>query len=67
MTQPAISIPTPPIIPNENPFDHFGLSKSVLAGVHAAGYTTPTPIQSAAIPVVLTGQDLIAQARTGTG
>jgi ATP-dependent RNA helicase DeaD len=48
-------------------FDTFGLSEKVLAGVVAAGYKTPTPIQSAAIPVVLSGKDLIAQARTGTG
>ena len=33
----------------------------------AAGYKAPTPIQAAAIPVVLSGKDLIAQARTGTG
>jgi len=67
MTDPASDIPTPAPSSIENPFDHFGLSPSVLAGVHAAGYTTPTPIQSAAIPVVLAGKDLIAQARTGTG
>ena len=48
-------------------FETFGLSEKVLAGVVAAGYKTPTPIQNAAIPVVLAGKDLIAQARTGTG
>ena len=51
----------------EATFAQFGLSETVLAGVVAAGYTTPTPIQTAAIPVVLQGKDLIAQARTGTG
>jgi len=51
----------------EATFEGFGLSESVLAGVVAAGYKTPTPIQSSAIPVVLAGKDLIAQARTGTG
>jgi ATP-dependent RNA helicase DeaD len=51
----------------ETGFDTFGLSELVYAGVVAAGYKTPTPIQSAAIPVVLGGKDLIAQARTGTG
>src|ERR1035437_4289448 len=48
-------------------FEGFGLEEAVLAGGTAAGYTTPTPIQAAAIPVVLSGRDLIAQARTGTG
>jgi superfamily II DNA/RNA helicase len=48
-------------------FAAFGLSEPVLAGVLSAGYKTPTPIQAAAIPVVLAGKDLVAQARTGTG
>ena len=51
----------------ESAFAVFGLAAPILAGVVAAGYKTPTPIQSAAIPVVLAGKDLIAQARTGTG
>jgi ATP-dependent RNA helicase DeaD len=50
-----------------NGFEQFSLSEQVLAGVVAAGYKTATPIQQAAIPVVLSGKDLIAQARTGTG
>ncbi|MCW1969608.1 MAG: DEAD/DEAH box helicase, partial [Anaerolineae bacterium] len=33
----------------------------------AAGYETPTPIQAAAIPIVMTGTDLIGTAQTGTG
>src|SRR4051812_36985457 len=53
--------------PVEASFESFGLSEPILAGVIAAGYKTPTPIQAAAIPVVLSGKDLIAQARTGTG
>ena len=48
-------------------FETFGLSEKIMAGVIAAGYKPPPPIQSAAIPVVLAGKDLIAQARTGTG
>ncbi len=54
-------------IATESAFATFGLAEAVLAGVVAAGYKTPTPIQAAAIPVVLEGKDLIAQARTGTG
>ncbi|MGN6370412.1 MAG: DEAD/DEAH box helicase [Phycisphaerae bacterium] len=48
-------------------FESFGLSEAVKAGVAAAGYKAATPIQAAAIPVVLAGKDLIGQARTGTG
>lgn len=51
----------------ESAFAAFGLTEPILAGVLSAGYKTPTPIQAAAIPVVLAGKDLIAQARTGTG
>jgi ATP-dependent RNA helicase RhlE len=38
-----------------------------MKGVRAAGYTEPTPVQRRAIPLVLTGQDVIAAAQTGTG
>jgi len=48
-------------------FDTFGLSPQLLPGLQALGYTTPTPIQSQALPVILQGQDLIAQAPTGSG
>ena len=49
------------------PFKSLLLSEPVLRGVQAAGYTDPTPIQLRAIPVVLSGRDLIASAQTGTG
>jgi ATP-dependent RNA helicase RhlE len=49
------------------PFKALHLSEAVLRGVQAAGYTDPTPIQLRAIPVVLSGRDLIASAQTGTG
>lgn len=49
------------------PFKALNLSPSVLRGVVAAGYAEPTPIQLRAIPVVLSGRDLIASAQTGTG
>src|SRR3954453_8961767 len=38
-----------------------------MQGVRAAGYDAPTPIQAAAIPPALAGQDLIGTAQTGTG
>jgi ATP-dependent RNA helicase RhlE len=48
-------------------FRTFGLDERVVRAVQSAGYTEPTPIQSAAIPPVLAGHDLIGIAQTGTG
>ncbi|HEU6453989.1 MAG TPA: DEAD/DEAH box helicase, partial [Roseateles sp.] len=48
-------------------FDELGLAEPLLRAVHEVGYTTPTPIQLQAIPVVLQGGDLLAGAQTGTG
>jgi ATP-dependent RNA helicase RhlE len=48
-------------------FDRLGLSAEVLKAVRDAGYTTPTPIQAQAIPLVLKGRDLMGLAQTGTG
>jgi ATP-dependent RNA helicase RhlE len=48
-------------------FDTLGLRPEVLRAVTEAGYTTPTPIQSQAIPVVLAGEDVMGGAQTGTG
>jgi ATP-dependent RNA helicase RhlE len=48
-------------------FENLGLSPDLLAAVQATGYTTATPIQQKAIPIVLAGHDLLAAAQTGTG
>jgi ATP-dependent RNA helicase RhlE len=48
-------------------FSDFGLAAPILQAVAAEGYTTPTPIQSQAIPQVLSGRDLCGIAQTGTG
>jgi ATP-dependent RNA helicase RhlE len=48
-------------------FHVLGLSEPLVRGVLATGYTTPTPIQAAAIPVALEGRDLTGCAQTGTG
>jgi ATP-dependent RNA helicase RhlE len=48
-------------------FDSLGLAEPLLRAVHEAGYTTPTPIQSQAIPAVLSGGDVMGGAQTGTG
>lgn len=48
-------------------FEDLGLRPAILSAVTACGYTTPTPIQKQAIPLVMAGHDLIATAQTGTG
>ena len=48
-------------------FNGLGLSPELLRAVADQGYVTPTPVQSAAIPLVLEGRDLLAGAQTGTG
>jgi superfamily II DNA/RNA helicase len=48
-------------------FAELGLSAKVLTAVEAAGYTIPTPIQREAIPVAVTGRDVLGIAQTGTG
>jgi ATP-dependent RNA helicase RhlE len=48
-------------------FEDLGLSADLLATVAREGYTEPTPVQSAAIPLVLAGRDVLAAAQTGTG
>ncbi len=48
-------------------FDSLGLAPELLRAVSEQGYTSPTPIQAQAIPVVLSGRDLLGAAQTGTG
>jgi superfamily II DNA/RNA helicase len=48
-------------------FAELGLSAKVQAAIEAAGYTIPTPIQIQAIPVAMTGRDVLGIAQTGTG
>jgi superfamily II DNA/RNA helicase len=48
-------------------FAELGLSQKVIAAVEAAGYSQPTPIQAQAIPVAMTGRDVLGIAQTGTG
>ncbi len=48
-------------------FGDLGLHPSLLSAVTELGYEIPSPIQSAAIPALLEGQDLLGQAQTGTG
>ncbi|MEW6169365.1 MAG: DEAD/DEAH box helicase [Pseudomonadota bacterium] len=48
-------------------FDSLGLAPGLMRAVAEQGYSTPTPIQSRAVPEVLAGRDLLAAAQTGTG
>ena len=48
-------------------FEELSLDPCILAGVESAGFTTLTPIQEQAIPVVLRERDLLGLAQTGTG
>jgi ATP-dependent RNA helicase RhlE len=48
-------------------FELLGLKPELMRAVAEKGYATPSPIQSQAIPAVLSGRDLIAGAQTGTG
>jgi ATP-dependent RNA helicase RhlE len=50
-----------------NAFEGLGLSAALVRAVAEQGYTQPTPIQAQAIPVVLSGRDLLGAAQTGTG
>ncbi len=49
------------------PFRSLGLDDRILQAISEAGYTEPTPIQAAAVPLVLAGHDMIGIAQTGTG
>ena len=48
-------------------FSNLGLCTELLRAIKEEGYTTPTPIQTKAIPVILSKKDVLAAAQTGTG
>ncbi|MGV3594694.1 MAG: DEAD/DEAH box helicase [Sediminibacterium sp.] len=48
-------------------FDSLNLIEPILRALQTEGYTTPTPIQQQAIPIILEGNDLLGCAQTGTG
>jgi ATP-dependent RNA helicase DeaD len=48
-------------------FEALDLSPPMLDALNAIGFTTPTPVQAAAIPRVKTGSDVMVQSQTGTG
>ncbi len=66
----AVPPPPPPPVP-EGPYppnwEILGLSPAVLAAVRESGYEKPTEIQQKAIPIILTGKDVVGASQTGTG
>ncbi|HET9484563.1 MAG TPA: DEAD/DEAH box helicase, partial [Xanthomonadales bacterium] len=56
---------TPP--PPLTRFDTLGLGENIMRAIAAVGYESPSPIQSATIPPMLEGRDVLGQAQTGTG
>ncbi len=59
--------PAAPVAPSPPTFATLGLRPELVAALATLGYEEPTPIQSASIPPVLAGRDLLGQAATGTG
>ena len=56
-----------PVLEAATTFADLGLDGRILGALDDLGYQIPTPIQKQAIPLVLSGRDLIAQAKTGSG
>src|SRR5918994_886591 len=48
-------------------FASLGLTPAIIATLRVLGYEEPTPVQREAIPIILSGRDLLARAATGTG
>ena len=57
----------PSTIRGRSAFETLGLEPSLIEGIRIRGFTSTTPIQSAVIPIVMDGNDLIGCADTGTG
>ncbi|KAL1843973.1 hypothetical protein VTJ49DRAFT_6377 [Mycothermus thermophilus] len=48
-------------------FEDFGLKRDLLMGIFEAGFEKPSPIQEESIPIALSGRDILARAKNGTG
>lgn len=48
-------------------FEEFCLKRELLMGIYEKGWEQPSPIQEASIPVALSGRDILARAKNGTG
>lgn len=56
-----------PTLEEINLFEQFGLKAPLFQAVQEAGFKTPSPVQQQAIPLIMAGKDIVAQAQTGTG
>ena len=56
-----------PHLPDGKSFVEFDLSDEILKGIDNAGFVRCTPVQELALPITLAGEDIAAQAQTGTG
>ncbi|KAK1352847.1 hypothetical protein POM88_052685 [Heracleum sosnowskyi] len=52
---------------NGNEFDDYFLKRELLMGIYEKGFENPLPIQDESIPIALTGSDILARAKNGTG
>jgi superfamily II DNA/RNA helicase len=52
---------------SQHQFSDFGLEKALIEMISKKGYTSPTPIQDKAVPVIMSGKDMVGLANTGTG
>lgn len=50
-----------------NEFEEFCLKRELLMGIFEKGWEKPSPIQEASIPIALSGKDILARAKNGTG
>ena len=50
-----------------NEFEDYFLKRELLMGIYEKGFESPSPIQEESIPIALTGRDILARAKNGTG
>ena len=50
-----------------NEFEDYYLKRELLMGIYEKGFEKPSPIQEESIPIALTGRDILARAKNGTG
>lgn len=74
LEEPKVNVPddTSPEVVNEDEnvtveFDKMGLNENILRGIYGYGFERPSLIQSKAIPIIVSGKDIIAQSQSGTG
>ena len=51
----------------DNTFENFCLKRDLLKGIYEKGWSTPSPVQESSIPMALSGRDILARAKNGTG